>query len=75
MFYSFESTKNPITIVLSYNLFSCTCNSKNVFKCILKHVIIQYYAMKSKIFLLLIIKVKIVHDFNVLSFSLWIFSN
>jgi len=31
--------------------------------------------MKSKIFLLLIIKVKTIHDFIVLSFSLWIFPN
>ncbi len=46
---------------------------KNVLKCILKHAIIQYYVMKSKIFLLLIIKVKNIHEFNVLSFSLWIF--
>jgi hypothetical protein len=30
--------------------------------------------MKSKIFLLLIIKVKYIHDFNVLNLSLWILS-
>jgi len=30
--------------------------------------------MKSKIFLLLIIKVKDIHDFNVLNLSLWILS-
>ncbi len=84
MLYPFESTKNPITIVLSsyfhileakvWHLLSCTCISKNVFKCILKHAIIQYYAMKSKIFLLLIIKIKNIHEFNVLSLSLWILS-
>jgi hypothetical protein len=81
VFYTFESTKNPITIVLSsyfhilevrtWHLLSCTCI---VLKCILKCVIIQYYAMKSKIFVLLIIKVKNIHEFNVLSFSLWILS-
>jgi hypothetical protein len=79
MFYPFESTKNPSTIVLSsyfhifetwvWHLLSCTCISKNVPKCILIHAIIQYYAMKSKIFLLLIIKVKYIHDFNVLNLS------
>jgi len=84
MFYPFESTKNPSTIVLSsyfhifetwvWHLLSCTCISKNVPKCILIHAIIQYYAMKSKIFLLLIIKVKYIHDFNVLNLSLWILS-
>jgi len=47
---------------------------KNVPKCILIHAIIQYYAMKSNIFLLLIIKVKYIHDFNVLNLSLWILS-
>jgi hypothetical protein len=31
----------------------------NVLKCILKHSIFQYYAMKSQILLLLIIKIKI----------------
>jgi hypothetical protein len=40
----------------------------------LKHAIIQYYVMKSNIFLLLIIKVKNIHEFNVLSFNLWILS-
>jgi hypothetical protein len=76
--------KNPITIVLSsyfhilevgaWHLLSCICISKNVLKCILKHAIIQYYTMKSKIFLLLIIKVKNIHEFYVLSLSLWILS-
>ncbi len=63
-FHIFEATM--------WHLFSSTCISKNVLKCILKHVIIQYYAMKSKD--LPLIKVKHIHDFNVLSFSLWIFS-
>ncbi len=84
MLYPFENTKNSITIVLSSyfhileigarHLLSYTCISKNVLKCILKHAIIQYYAMKSKIFFLLIIKVKNIHEFNLLSLSLWIFS-
>jgi hypothetical protein len=82
--FTFESTKNPITIVLSsyfhifevgmWHLLSCTCLFLNVLKCILKCEIIKYYAMKSKIFLLLIIKVKNIHEFNVLSLSLWILS-
>jgi hypothetical protein len=59
----------PITIILSSyfhifqarakHIFLCTCISKNLFKCILKHAIFQYNAMKSKNFLLLIIKIKI----------------
>jgi len=67
--YPFESTKNSITIVLSsyfhileagtWHLLSYICISKNVLKCILKHAIIQYYAMKSKIFFLLLLKKKI----------------
>ncbi len=44
-----------------------TCISKNVLACILKYAIIQYYAMKSKTFLLLITKVKNINEFNVLS--------
>jgi hypothetical protein len=78
--YTFKSTKNPITIVFSsyfhilevgmWHLLSYTCISKNVLKCILKCAIIQYYAMKSKIFLLLIIKVENIHKFNILSLSL-----
>ncbi len=73
VFYPFESTKNSVTIVLSsyshifeigaWHLLSYTCISKNVLKCILKHAIIQYYAMKSKIFLSLIIKIKNIHEF------------
>jgi hypothetical protein len=53
--YRFESTKKSIIIVLSsyfqileigaWHLFSCTCISKNVLTCILKHAIVQYYAM------------------------------
>jgi hypothetical protein len=80
--YPFESTKNLIIIVLPsyfhifevrvWHLFSYTCISKNVLKHILKHAVIQYYAMKSKIFLLLIIKIKNIHGFNVLNLSLWI---
>jgi hypothetical protein len=37
----------------------------------IKHAFIQYYAMKSNI-LLLIIKVKNIHEFNALSINLWI---
>ncbi len=55
-------------------MLSCTSISKHVLKCILIHEIIQYYAMKSNIFLLLIIKVKDIHDFNVLNLSLRILS-
>jgi hypothetical protein len=47
---------------------------KMYLKCILKHAIIQYHAMKSNIFLLLIIKVKHIHEFKVLILSLWILS-
>jgi hypothetical protein len=64
VFYPFESTKNSITIVLSsylhileartWHLLSCTCISKNVLKCILKHVIIQYNVMNEVKDLLLI---------------------
>jgi hypothetical protein len=46
-FYPFESIKNSIKIVFSSyfyileekvgDILSCTCISKNVFKCILKH--------------------------------------
>jgi len=84
VFYPFESTKKWITIILSsyfhilearaWHLLSYICIFKSVLKCILKHAIIQYYAMKSKIFLLLIIKVKNIHEFNVLSLILWILS-
>ncbi len=84
MFYPFESIKNSITIVLSsyfrilearaWHLLSNTYISRNVFKCILKHAIIQFYATKSKIFLLLIVKVKNIHEFNLLSLCLWILS-
>jgi hypothetical protein len=52
VFYPFESTKKTITIVLSsyfhilearaWHLLSYTYISKNVFKCIIKHAIIQY---------------------------------
>jgi hypothetical protein len=55
-------------------MLSCTCISKIVLKCISIYAIIQYYAMKSKIFLLLIIKVKDIHGFNVSNLSLWILS-
>jgi hypothetical protein len=78
---TFENIKNPIIIVLSsyfhileakvWHLFSCTCIFLNVRKCILKHAIIQYYAMKAK---LLIIKIKNNHEFNVLNLHLWILS-
>ncbi len=47
---------------------------KNILKCMLNHAIIQYYAMKSTIFLLLIIKVINIHEFNVFSLNLWILS-
>jgi hypothetical protein len=80
MFYLFENIKNSITIVFSsyFHIFetrvgyipSCTCISKNVFKCILKHSNLQYYAMKSKKFLLLIIKIKKIHKFNVLRLNI-----
>jgi hypothetical protein len=74
--YPFESTKNSIIIVLEIGVWQSltyTCIFFNVLKCILKHAIIQYFLIKSKIFLLLIIKVKNIHEFNVLSLSVWIF--
>jgi hypothetical protein len=52
-------------------LLSNTYISKNVLKCILKHVVFQYYAMKSKNFLMLIIDLNI-HEFNILRYTLWI---
>jgi hypothetical protein len=68
MLYLFENIKYSITIAFSSYfhvfearvgyLFSCTCIFEILFKCILKHSNFQYYAMKSKIFLLLIIKIK-----------------
>jgi hypothetical protein len=82
MLYPFESIRNPFTIVLSsyfhilearaWHLLSCICIFKNVFTCILNHAIIQYYATKSKIFLLLIIKVTNIHEFDVWSLNLYI---
>jgi len=41
-----------------------------MFKWILKHASIKYFAIKLKIFLLLIIKVKNIDEFNVLSLSI-----
>jgi hypothetical protein len=75
-----KSNYNCTFIIFSYiwvgawHLLSCTYNLKNALKCILEHAIIQYYAMKSKIFFLLIIKVKNIHEFNILNLSLWILS-
>jgi len=40
---------------------------------ILKHVIIQYYEMKSKNFLVLIIDLNNIHEFSILRHILWIF--
>jgi len=81
---SIWTIKYPITMVLSLyfhvleawasHLLSYTCILKNVLKCISKHEIIQYYAMKSKIFFLLIIKVKNIYEFNVWNLTLWICS-
>jgi len=80
VFYLFESIKNLVTIGLSSyfhiletkvgHMFSCICISKNVLKWILKYVMFLYYAMKSKNFFLLIIKIKIIHEFNVLRLNL-----
>jgi hypothetical protein len=42
--------------------------------CISKNVIIQYYAMKSKNFLVLIIDVNNIHEFNIFKYVLCIFS-
>jgi hypothetical protein len=66
-------------IILSYtsskvgHMLSYTYISKNVFKCILKHAFEKYYTMKSNNFLLLIIKIKNIHEFNVLKVNLLIF--
>jgi hypothetical protein len=49
-----KSNYNSTSIILSY-----TCISKTVFKHILKHAIIQYYAMKSKNFLYWSLKLKL----------------
>ncbi len=78
VFYPFESIKNLITIGLSSyfhileakvgHMFSCICISKNVLNCILK--LFKYCAMKSNNFLLLIIKIKNIHEFNVLRLNL-----
>ncbi len=43
-----------------------TCISKNVPKCILKYAVFQYYPMKSKNFLLLIIYLNNIHGLNIL---------
>lgn len=55
---------------MNYNftfiILSCTCIFKIILKCILKHADFQYYAMKSRKFLLLIVKLKNIHEYNVL---------
>jgi len=48
---------------------------KNILKCILKHANIKNFPIKSNVLFLLIIKVKTIDEFNVLSFSLWILSS
>jgi len=83
VFYPFESRKNSITIVLSsyfhilearaWHLLSYTFFFINVFKCLLKHEIIQYYD-EVKDLPLIIIKMKNIYEFNLLSLSLWIHS-
>jgi hypothetical protein len=55
-----------------WQIFSSIYISKNVLKCILKHVAFQYYAMKSKNFLMLIIELNNIHEFNILRYTLWI---
>jgi len=61
-------------IIIIDALISCTCNSKKLYlKCILKHVVIQYYVMKSKN-LLSIIDLNNIHGFNILRYILWILS-
>ncbi len=84
MFYRFENIKNLIKIVLSplfhileakvKHVFSYTCHSKNLLKCILKHANFQYYAMKSKNFLSSTIEINNIHKFNILRHNLWFFS-
>jgi hypothetical protein len=84
MFYPFESIKNLIKIIFSSyfytfkakvgHILSCIFISNNVFKCVLKHVIFQYYVMKSKNFLnYWSFKLKNIHEFNVLRLNLWYF--
>jgi hypothetical protein len=51
-----------------------SCISKNVLKCILKHMFIQYYAMKSKNLYFLIIDLNNIHGLNTLNYILRIFS-
>jgi hypothetical protein len=53
-------------------LLSNTYISKNVLKCILKHVVFQYYAMKSKNFLLLMTDLNYIHGFSILRYNLLI---
>jgi hypothetical protein len=69
-------------IIIVDVLLSCICNSfvelwrvfsmltffKNVLKRILKHVFLQYYAMKSKNLYLLIIYLNNIHGFNTLKY-------
>jgi hypothetical protein len=43
---------------------------KKVFKYILKHLVLQYYAMKSKNFFILIIDLNSIHEFNMLIYIL-----
>jgi hypothetical protein len=84
IFYPFENIKNLTKIVLSSHfhifeakmkhVFSYTCISKNVLKCILKHVIFQYYAMNSKNVLSSTIEINNIHTFNVLRHNLSNFS-
>jgi len=78
--YQLESIIILIDVLLSctYNSFfvklrhvlSSTCISKNVLKCILKPVILQYYAMKSKNFLMSIIDLNNIYEFNILKYIL-----
>jgi len=72
--YQLESIIILIGVLFSYIcnfiLQNCdnSCISKNVFKCILKNAVSQYYAMKSKNFLLLIIDLNNIHGFNILRY-------
>jgi hypothetical protein len=79
--YQFQSTIILIDVLLSctcfvklWHIFFSTCISKNVIKCILKYIVFQYYAMKWKNFLMLIIDLNNIHEFNILTYTLCIFS-
>jgi hypothetical protein len=70
MFY-FHVLVTPFCKIDTYFLVLAT---QNKLKCILKHVIFQYYAMKSKNFLVLMIDLNNIYEFNILRYILWIIS-